>query len=491
MVLAARDAGANVPRLVAVTEVGPSAALIALRNVPGHTLGQAVANGDEVDDDQLRAFWTELERLQNRKLVHRGLTSQNMLITEHGGAVLLDLGGGEIAASDLAMRLDTVQLLVTLALVAGPERAVRTGVEVLGPNPIVDSLPLLQRIALSRTTRRALKQHKGLLHELRTHIIEVTPADPDVEEIKLERLSGRTVIAIVGGSVAAYVIATQFTQVNFGSLAHLSWWWAAVAFVCSCLTYLAAGMTCVGFVTARLSLWRATLVQYAVGFSGLLAPTAVGTVALNVRFLERSGVDPAVAVSSVGLVQLVMFVGHIVLIVLFGVLAGTGAEPSFTPPQGAVIGVLVALVVALIGLSLPWGRRLLQQRVQPLVRRVVPQLIAVFQRPGKLALGLGGAVLLNLAYIAALDASVRAFGHSLGFSAVAIVYLAGSVVGAAVPTPGGLGGIELAMASGLTATGLPAGVAVSAVLLYRIMTFWIPIPIGWASISWLQKVGSL
>ena len=127
-------------------------------------------------------------------------------------------------------------------------------------------------------------------------------------------------------------------------------------------------MTCVGFVTARLSLWRATLVQYAVGFSGLLAPTAVGTVALNVRFLERSGVDPAVAVSSVGLVQLVMFVGHIVLIVLFGVLAGTGAAPSFTPPQGAIVGVLVALVLALIGLSLPWGRRLLQQRVQPLVR---------------------------------------------------------------------------------------------------------------------------
>jgi glycosyltransferase 2 family protein len=491
MVLAARDAGADVPRLVAVTEIGPSAALIALRNEPGHTLADAVTRGDEVDDDQLRAFWTELERLQGRKLVHRGLTSQNMLIPDHGGAVLLDLGGGEIAASDLAMRLDTVQLLVTLALVSGPERAVRTGVEVLGPNPIVDSLPLLQRIALSRGTRRALKQHKGLLHDLRTHIIEVTPADPDVEEIKLERLSGRTVIAIVGGSVAAYVVATQLTQVNFGSLAHLSWKWAAVAFVCSCLTYLAAGMTCVGFVTARLSLWRATLVQYAVGFSGLLAPTAVGTVALNVRFLERSGVDPAVAVSSVGLVQLVMFVGHIVLIVLFGVLAGTGAAPSFTPPQGAVVGVLVALVVALIGLSLPWGRRLLQARVQPLVRRVVPQLIAVFQRPSKLALGLGGAALLNLAYIAALDASVRAFGQSLSFSAIAIVYLAGSVVGAAVPTPGGLGGIELAMASGLTATGLPAGVALSSVLLYRIMTFWIPIPIGWVSLTWLQKVGSL
>ena len=491
MVLAARESGANVPQLLAVTEVGPYAALIALSHLPGHSVAEAVAHGEEFDDDQLRGFWHELAQLQNRKVVHRALTAQNLLMTPDGSAALLDLGAGEIAASDLAMRLDTVQLLVTLALATDPERAVRTAVEVLGPNAIVDSLPLLQRIALSRDTRRQLKQRKGLLHDLRTHIIEVTPADPDVEEIKLERLSGRTVVAIIGGSVAAYVIATQFTQVNFGSLRHLDWKWAGVAFVCSCLTYLAAGMTCAGFVTARISLWRATLTQYAVGFSGLLAPTAVGTVALNVRFLERSGVDPAVAVSSVGLVQLIMFVGHIVLIVLFGVLAGTSAQHSFTPPLGAVIAVLVVIIIALVGMSLPIGRRLLQARVRPLVRRVVPQLIAVFQRPKKLALGLGGALLLNLAYIMALDASMRAFGYSLGFAAVAVVYLAGSVVGAAVPTPGGLGGIELAMASGLTAAGLPAGVAVSSVLLYRIATFWIPIPIGWVSLTWLQKVGSL
>jgi len=319
----------------------------------------------------------------------------------------------------------------------------------------------------------------------------VTPAYVEVEEVKLERLSVRTLIAVIGAAVALYIIATRFTQVDFASLAHVSWGWTIATLGLSVLTFLGAGMTCAGFVVNRINLLRATLVQYAVGFSGLLAPTAVGTVALNVRFLERSGVDPAVAVSSVGLVQLIMFVGHIVLIVLFGVLAGTGAAPSFTPPQGAIIGVLVVLVLALVGLSLPVGRRLLQARVRPLVRRVVPQLVAVFQRPKKLAIGLGGAALLNLAYIAALDASVRAFGQSLSFSAVAIVYLAGSVVGAAIPTPGGLGGIELAMASGLTATGLPAGVAVSAVLLYRIATFWIPIPIGWVSLTWLQKVGSL
>ena len=120
------------------------------------------------------------------------------------------------------MRLDTVQLLVTLALVAGPERAVRTGVEVLGPNPIVDSLPLLQRIALCARTPGARSSGTRVCCTTCARTSSRSrPADPDVEEIKLERLSGRTVIAIVGGSVAAYVIATQFTQVNFGSLAHL------------------------------------------------------------------------------------------------------------------------------------------------------------------------------------------------------------------------------------------------------------------------------
>jgi uncharacterized protein (TIRG00374 family) len=533
MVLSAQHAGVHAPDLLAASEVGPYAALVAFRHVPGRGLAsvlrdaQALIDGPEVrtgrrslrdtltdlgsppheeddgqptmraadvagiDDDLLRRAWLELRKMQERRLVHRGLTADNLLLMDDGGVAFLDLASGEIAASDVAIRLDTVQMLATLGLVVGPERAVRTAVEVLGANAVVDALPLLQRIALSRQTRKELKRHKRLMHDLRAQIIDVTPADPDVEEIKLERLSMRTLIAVIGGAVAAYVILTQFTQIDFGSLADVNWAWAAAAFAFSILTFVAAGMTCVGFVTTKISLFRATLAQYAVGFSGLLAPTAVGTVAINVRFLERSGVDPAVAVSSVGLVQLVMFVGHIVLLVLFGVLAGTGAEESFTPPAGAVIAVLVVLILALIGLSLPLGRRLLQQRVSPLVRRVIPQLIAVFQRPRKIALGVGGALLLNLAYIAALDAAVRAFGHSMAFATVAVVYLAGSVVGSAVPTPGGIGAIEVAMAAGLSATGLPAGVALSTVLLYRIATFWIPIPIGWASLTWLQKVGSL
>ena len=250
-------------------------------------------------------------------------------------------------------------------------------------------------------------------------------------------------------------------------------------------------MAAVGFVSHKVSFLRSTLTQLAVSFTGLVAPTAVGTVALNVRFLQCSGVDPAVAVSSVGLVQLGMFVNHVVLLVLFGVLAGTSTDTSFAPPQGAVIGFLVVVVAALVGLSLPVGRRLLQSRLRPLVGQVVPRLVAVFQRPSKLLTGLGGALLLNVAYVAALAGSVLAFGGHLSIPAVAVVYLAGSVVGSAVPTPGGLGGVEAALSAGLTAAGLEYSVALSAVLLFRLVTFWIPIPLGWGALHYLQRAGSL
>jgi uncharacterized membrane protein YbhN (UPF0104 family) len=156
-----------------------------------------------------------------------------------------------------------------------------------------------------------------------------------------------------------------------------------------------------------------------------------------------------------------------------------------------VVAVSLKKLIGLVGISLPAGRKLLTARVRPLVSRVVPRLVAVLQHPARLATGLGGALMLNVAYIFCLDAATRAFGGDLPLPAVAVVYLAGAVVGSAVPTPGGLGGVEAAMSAGLTAAGLNGATAISAVLLYRLVTFWLPIPVGWVSLTWLQRTGDL
>jgi len=150
-----------------------------------------------------------------------------------------------------------------------------------------------------------------------------------------------------------------------------------------------------------------------------------------------------------------------------------------------VLAGLIALAAAVA--ALPAGRRLLRARVVPTINQVLPQLLQMAQHPRKLAQGIGGTLLLSAAYIGCLAVCVRALGVSLPIASVAVVYLTGSAIGSLVPTPGGIGAVEAALSAGLTAAGMPAAAAVSAVLLYRLLTFWLPVPIGWLALKYLER----
>jgi uncharacterized membrane protein YbhN (UPF0104 family) len=51
--------------------------------------------------------------------------------------------------------------------------------------------------------------------------------------------------------------------------------------------------------------------------------------------------------------------------------------------------------------------------------------------------------------------------------------------------------VEAALTAGLTAAGVAAGQALSATLLFRLATFWLPIPAGWLAWTRLQRMGAL
>jgi glycosyltransferase 2 family protein len=72
-----------------------------------------------------------------------------------------------------------------------------------------------------------------------------------------------------------------------------------------------------------------------------------------------------------------------------------------------------------------------------------------------------------------------------------VVYLTGSALGSIVPTPGGLGAVEAALTAGLRAAGVAGTIAVSAVLLFRLATFWLPVPAGWVALKYLEREQAL
>jgi uncharacterized protein (TIRG00374 family) len=86
---------------------------------------------------------------------------------------------------------------------------------------------------------------------------------------------------------------------------------------------------------------------------------------------------------------------------------------------------------------------------------------------------------------------VETFGGGLTFPQIGAAYFGAMTIATFAPTPGGLGAVESAMIAALTGFGLNGGVAVSAVLAYRLATFWLPIPPGWVLFTWMQRRGEL
>ena len=109
------------------------------------------------------------------------------------------------------------------------------------------------------------------------------------------------------------------------------------------------------------------------------------------------------------------------------------------------------------------------------------------RRPTNIALLLGGSAVVTTGYILSMYFSTLAFGGDLAFAQVGAIYLAGSAIASAAPTPGGIGALEAAVIAGLVAAGMPNDIAVPSVFLFRFATFWIPILPGWIAFPLLRR----
>uniref|UniRef100_A0AAU2JVK3 Flippase-like domain-containing protein n=1 Tax=Streptomyces sp. NBC_00049 TaxID=2903617 RepID=A0AAU2JVK3_9ACTN len=544
---AAIAAGANAPKLIATSELGPDAVMLVYEHLGGRTLDSLA--DEEITDALTHNAWEQVRALQSRRIAHRRLTGDALVVDRSGSITLTDLRGGEIAAGDLVLRMDIAQMLATLGLRIGAERAVASAVSVLGPDAVADCLPLLQPIALSRSTRATLRKlareradrqreavlessraakaareaeaaasgsasasaasaaaekkaekkalddaldgarEEDLLSQIRQQVLLIRPQAP-VEPARLERIRPRTLVSFIAGALGAYFLLTQLAHVDFATIVGTAQWgWVGAALAFSALSYFAAAMSLLGFVPERVSFLRTVVAQVAGSFVKLVAPAAVGGVALNTRFLQRAGVRPGLAVASVGASQLFGLASHILLLLAFGYLTGTENTQEVSPSRAVIAGLLTVAVLVLVVTAVPFMRKFVVTRVRALFAGVVPRMLDLVQRPKKLLTGIGGMLLLTGCFVMCLDASIRAFGggQAISYASIAVVFLAGNALGSAAPTPGGMGAVETTLTVGLIAAGLEKEVAISAVLLFRLMTFWLPVLPGWISFNFLTR----
>jgi uncharacterized membrane protein YbhN (UPF0104 family) len=475
----ARQAGVPCPSVLLFGQM-PGETLVLVTTVPpGAPLGGTVSVADAT------SLFASLRALHQAGIAHRDLRPEN-LFASGTSAGFRSLDAAVPAASGLARRLDLAQALATLAPAVGPPGAISALREGYGAVDARAVAAVLQPGALAPWGWRAMRGSQACLNEVRR---ELLGPGGDVPTARLERFRWRTVVSAAGLTVAAYLLIGQVSGADIpGTLSRANPGWLAVAVLASAVTYLAAAENLAAFVPKRLSLIRGFGVQLSTAFIGLAMPPTVGHVAVNARYLHRQDVDEGSIAAAVTMSQVVNVATTVLLLVIFGLLTGSGLSRfRIAPGADVLIGLAVIAAVIVVVAAVPQTRARLAGIVWPHLRSVGPRLLDAISRPLRLALSVGANLVLTAAYLVAFFAALRAIGAHPAILPAAVVYLAGNAVGSAAPTPGGIGGVEAVLAAGLTAIGIPAHEAIPGVLLFRVATFWLPIPAGWAAYLVLRR----
>lgn len=484
----AERAGVDVPRVDRVVKAEDGSGLLVMEWVDACSLDRL--SSEQISDDLLVRLWTEVAKLHRAGIAHRSLRSANVLVNSAGVPRLVDFSFSELAATERQMDLDVAELLVSLAVLVGEDRAVSGAAHVLGAEGLAPSVPLLQPLALSAATRRAVADHDHLLARTRAKAAS-TSGRPTEELARVQRVRPRTLLTIAALSGAFYLVLPQLAQVesSWRALQSAQWIWVPLIIVFSVLTYVGGAVSLLGSVSIRLPFGPTLLSQGASSFVNRVSPSNVGGMALNVRYLQKCGVEPSAGVAAVGVNALGGALVHFALLAVFLTWAGRSLSGSFSLPSSSTVLLVLAVVAAVVGIVMATrqGRRFAARKVLPGMKTSLANLRQVARSPAKLALLFGGSVMVTLAYTGGLAASLQAFGGGASIAEIGAVYLGASIIAAASPTPGGLGALEAALVAGLTGLGISAGVAVSAVLAYRLATYWLPVVPGWFSWRALQR----
>lgn len=262
------------------------------------------------------------------------------------------------------------------------------------------------------------------------------------------------------------------------------WLWVAVFGMIS--TYFAAAGGYLVVSIKKLFYIKTLLAQVAAAFANKLLPSGIGGLGLNIAYLHKNKYTTAEATTVTGVNSFAAFVSFCSLLILAILLSPKDEGPPTIPtlPVWAIAFAIVVVVICVIFLV---KNIRIHTRINTFVAEMVCTVRAYKKHPLKAVGAVGMATLVTLGYLVALYACARAMGVTVEYSQIFLVYVLGAVATAAVPTPGGLGAAEAALYAGFIAIGAPSTEALSIVLAYRFITYWLPIVPGLLSFQYLQK----
>src|SRR3954468_370594 len=244
----------------------------------------------------------------------------------------------------------------------------------------------------------------------------------------------------------------------------------------------------------RPSLWTLLRIQLStLAVSHVVPGGSAAGAGLSFRLLEKEGVNGpaagfALALQSIGsavVLNVLLWIGLVVSIPLrgFNPLYGTAAIVGIVLIGGFFALVLLltrgearsARVLRAVARHVPFVK---EDAVHRAVHRGADQLRTLTPDRRLLLTAAARAGANGLLDAGSLWLFVAAFGERVPADALFVAYGLANVLAAIPITPGGLGVVEAVMTSTLVGFGTPRGIAVLGVIGYRLVNFWLPIPVG-------------
>lgn len=484
--LQAHRAGVAVPDLVAV---GNASAEIALVAFAGGGVELNELDPDELNEGLLVRLWRELGKLHGANISHGALNGSSVRV-DGDEVQLVDFGLGSLAPGVDDKAGDVVELLFSLALIVGPEKAVRSAFEGLGGPSLEEVLPYVQVPAVSPATRRLSEKPKDVIKTLNESIVELTGAEKP-EPVELRRVTGRSLVMGALLLLIASALIPLFTEIDYAEiwdvLQSADWALIIIAVIVGHTQFFPQATATMFAVPATLPFWPLITLQTASQFISLAIPSAAGRVAMNTAFLHKFGVSITVAVAQGAIDGFSGFLVQAALL-LFIWLTGDvdlGLEVDASDvPWLLILGILALVAIGTVVAVLRIEK--LRSRVVPVVTQAWGALRVVLQTPSR-AIGLLGS---NFVYWNVLGLTLwlllGAVGADISYSSALFVAAGTSLFAGFMPVPGGVGVAEAAMVALLAAFGVDQSTAFAVTAVYRVITFYLPALEGFFGTRWLE-----
>ena len=445
----------------------------------------------EMTDALLADLWRAVSAMHEAGIAHGNLDAQRMAVSGDGSALIGDFQAASASATPPALLADRARLLVTTALMTGDDRWAKAALASLGADGLTEVLPYIQPAALSRATRRSLKDAGHDLDAIRDRAASEAGTEPPKIE-PLRRVTIGSVLTIALLLLAAYFVFRAIASVGVDQVvaeigkADKAWLWVGMVIVP--LVPVAEAFGALGATMLPLRLGPVIALEFAIQFIALAVPSSAARVAVNVRFFQRQGA-PAAQALTIGLIDSVF--GFVVQVLLLMVIVFSGLVTldlsldglNFDPTGKLLVLVGILLVVAaVVALTVPKIRR-------PIAAKIAEArpALAVIRSPIKLAGLLGGNFVAQFLLALILGATVRAFGESATLAELLLTNTLVSLFSGVMPIPGGVGVSEAAIAFCLTALGIPSATAAAIAIVFRLLTFYLPPIWGGFAMRWLRR----